>query len=218
MSFFECRGCRCLVKAADAVCPFCGADGNERPGSEIGRAGSHVSRAAWLAVVSTVATFAALANGCARREADTKEADVDGAAAVDPDSGASDGSATRPPCPILDTGPTACGSNQCEVTTEYCDRVVTYHLVRSGNDCSVEQSESATCKDRRDVTMQRCCVTCDCLLSRTSPEELTKTACTGDTGGPLIVTHTPQSPNIPFCGACYGAPPARLERHARLVA
>jgi hypothetical protein len=198
LSYSECAECHRLVKAADRACPFCEATTmRARAHLGVGSGAPRVSRAGWLAIASSVAAFGAIAAGCSDGKS-TPESNAD--AGTD----AAFAQLTVPACAPPDGGLFACGEKYCRFPDEYCDRVVT-------NICDYQSgstvSESNTCRTKH---------VCSCSAARRllfpppgDGEPLLK--CDDVDGGGVLITADKRQ----FCGACYGAPPSRLERFAR---
>ena len=205
-----CKGCSCFIKRAEARCPFCGVEHVAARGAP--RRIPRVSRAQWLAVASALTVTGcsgAVASPSGSSSSGEQGEDHDAAtdAAVSRDGGAAaDAHAALPDAhaeatteagvqPEASTAcsaalqPFECGTTLCNPATDYCNRV-TYgggYFSCEANDAGYPFPEQCTA-----------CPTCECISSYITGAchciEL-------DAGGIGIQ-----------CAACYGAPPARLER------
>ena len=213
-SLSPCAACAHFVKTGDALCPFCGvAMAARRPRASAPR----MSRAAWLALSSSAAALgcAATLTACAGDDTEGGAAsavtpgDAATASAVTPDdaggtgarpdaSDASVGDEDASDAGVIDANATfPCGDAACLVSTEYCaDTLPSEGCVEEGTSCVPWSSMTPTCPEQ----------TCACLLGPYT------SSCGTVAGGGTYVTL------LASCNPCYGSPPARLERLARLHA
>jgi hypothetical protein len=214
-TYTPCAQCHCLVRATDRACPFCGATISSASAAarvEIGSTAPRISRAAWLAVASSVAAFGTLGAGClgATTKGDAPSLDASSDAAEDAQP------AVDPACLTPDAGDFACGATICNAATEYCERTL-------ANSCSYDyqstEHEAVTCsrKNTGEPWPAACrqCPTCACINAHLPPSEMIGSdsrvwMCETKDGGGVQITTSKYT----LCGGCYGSPPARLERLA----
>ncbi len=170
-----------------------------------------MSRAAWLAVASSVAAFEALGAGCSNASP-TGPDDADVAVADAP-------SERDLACAVFDAGRFACGATSCLLETSFCRRETGFTCLPGHPYPQASPYDRSSCESRTNPYLfpRECrdCPTCECVLAHTPDVDTqTKVTCQPIPDGGIVVTTT----NTPICGACYGAPPARLERIAAVSA
>jgi hypothetical protein len=214
-AYAPCAQCHCLVKAEDRECPFCGATMSSACAAtrtEIGGGAPRMSRAAWLAVASSVAGFAALGTACLSGATADVAADTDAGDAQPPPD---------PACAIPDAGTFACGDASCDVATGFCARSVAEREACQADRASHDEHPACSTRQTSDTFPKQClaCPTCKCIVAHFPKNDgirlpgypYTEWSCDPlPAGGVQITQKTGQT-----CGACYGAPPSRLERIAR---
>jgi hypothetical protein len=213
--YSPCVACHRLVKAADPSCPFCNAAMSPAASGYGTAEATLCSRAAWLAVASTVAAFAALGAGCTRQTDDpSSRTDAGAGAETDPPAASSPGADAA--CITPESGTFMCGGASCDVATQYCDRYLKTNCIYNGKGTnSPSNYEEASCRDRADRAPDNSfppaclsCATCGCIGPYAA--SASKDSCAAIAGGGVVITHDQTT----ICGACYGSPPARLERLA----
>lgn len=188
MNLFQvCSKCACYVKVEDEHCPFCGAPSERRrPPSPAWRDPGRVSRGHWLALGSALSLSAA---GCGETVTQEEQAPPV-SRSVAADGGPIVACSSR-------SGYFPCG------TDAYCDRSI--------QACGDDGCESYELLSEQFVAPPACgaCPTCACLnIPPSSGPDVQGFTCSEDDAGTVSVISSQNSSQ----NACYGAPPARLER------
>ena len=152
-----------------------------------------MSRASWLAVASSIATFGALAAACSSRS------ESEGDAVADAGLDVADAHLKVMECATAATGTFACGDELCHFPDQYCATERTNTCNYMGTDPS---TESNVCTTKHVCS----CASAERFLIGPPVYGDPPQTCTDIPGGGVrIVTD-----KTLFCGACYGAPPPRL--------
>jgi hypothetical protein len=206
--FVACSACACYVKREASGCPFCGAAIVTRAVRAVARA--RMSRGQWLAFGSIALAGCSGAidsrplDGGTTGESDAATAPADarlgegGIAPHEASAAPIDGRGTEPidgslladgagsACPLRTGTFTCAGASVCDRHNQAC---LMSQCVSYGELPTVQAPDAASCGP---------CPTCDCLMGMLGGS----CSCTDDGMGGITVS----------CHACYGSPPARLER------
>jgi hypothetical protein len=218
-----CSACSCFIKAAEAHCPFCGAEHRHAPRAPVPI--RRMSRAQWLALGSALVLTSCggsvkpgpLGSGQQGEEGDAQQADSGQSAGDDSDAAVVTGDDASRVGPLdassqPDVGdedvadkdvtgdedaPAGCGVShttfQCAGTS--CNAATQYCYISYGG-------TQVACQDDSNggYFPSQCldCPTCDCVAQYISGPSC---KCVDLGGGAIGVQ----------CAGCYGAPPTRLE-------
>ena len=207
-SLSPCRACQCFVKSEDSACPFCGAEMNVRA---LKRTAPRMSRAAWLAVGSSIAALSGVAALAACSSTGATAPTAPGTVGASDSGGDAQSDAPAEVEATFGCGPQVSnfGSPQpqyCKLASELC--MATWEPLPP---CAITENTFSCVSFDASPYTSSCGVhtpTCNCIAPNLPDGgEYEGWSCADLDGGGVEIDD-----GIRCQQGCYGSPPARLER------